>query len=152
MVGQISLTNIDSKDPEPTSTSLEWDASIDTYADLTYINTADFSGTVKYLVKADVTANGFWAIYTWNTVNWTRTKIQTYNTSQYWSYIDWYDISGDLGHLHSENTKIDKQVTYQYELDTLELDIGKHVKVTSADTVCWKLFMKTSTGWENVAT
>ena len=54
--------------------------------------------------------------------------------------------------VHDENTIIDKQVTYQYELDTLELDIGKHVKVTSADTGGWKLFMKTSTSWENVAT
>ena len=51
-----------------------------------------------------------------------------------------------------ENTKIDKQVTYQYELDTLDLAIGKHVKVTSADTGGWKLFMKTATGWENVGT
>ncbi len=149
LVGIISLTNLDSKDSEPTSTSLEWDARVDTYADLTYINTADLSGTVNYLVTADETANGFWAIYTWDGIEWSRTKVQTYDTSKYWSYIDWYD-TGSM--VHDENTKIDKQVTYQYELDTLELDIGKHVKVTSADTGGWKLFMKTSTGWENVAT
>jgi hypothetical protein len=53
---------------------------------------------------------------------------------------------------HDENTKIDKQVTYEYELDTLTLAIGKHVKVTSADTGGWKLFMKTSAGWDNVGT
>jgi hypothetical protein len=53
---------------------------------------------------------------------------------------------------HDENTKVDKQVTYQYELDSLELAIGKHVKVTSADTGGWKLFMRTASGWENVGT
>ena len=47
--GQIKLDNLDSKEPEPTAQSLEWDASVDTYAELTYINTADLSGTVKYL-------------------------------------------------------------------------------------------------------
>ena len=150
LVGQINLDNLDSKDPEPTAQSLEWDASVDTYAELTYLNTADLSGTVNYLVKADETANGYWAIYQWDGTEWSRTKLQTYNTSTYWNYIDWYKIDGDM--THDENTKIDKQVTYQYELDTLDLDIGKHVKVTSADTGGWKLFMKTANGWENVGT
>ena len=150
LVGQISLSNLDSKDPEPTAQSLEWDNSVNTYAELTYVNTADISGTTNYLVKADETANNYWAIYTWDGSTWSRTKLQTYNTSAYWSYTDWYKTDGDM--VHNENTKIDKQVTYQYELDTLDLAIGKHVKVTSADTGGWKLFMKTASGWENVGT
>ena len=150
LAGQINLANLDSKEPEPTAESLEWNATVDTYAELTYLNTADLVGTVKYLVKADETAGNFWAIYTWDGTSWTRTKLQTYNTSQYWSYTDWYKVTGDM--VHNENTKIDKQVTYQYELDTLDIAIGKHVKVTSADTGGWKLFMKTADGWENVGT
>jgi len=153
LVGQINLTNLDAKEPEPTVQSLEWDQSIDTYAELTYIDTRDLSGTVRYLVKADETANGYWAIYTWDGTEFTRTKIQTYNTSSYWSYTDWYGTDPDVhGMLHGENTKIDKQVTYEYELDTLSLAVGKHVKVTSADTGGWKLFMKTATGYTNVGT
>ena len=148
--GTINLTNLDSKDPEPSSTSGEYDGTVDTYAELTYLATGDISGTVKYLVKADETANGFWAIYTWDGTEWSRTKLQTFNTSPYWSYTDWYKTDGDMS--HSANTKIDKQVTYQYELDGLDLTLGKHVKVTSADTGGWKLFMKTADGWENVGT
>ena len=53
---------------------------------------------------------------------------------------------------HDANTKIDKQVQFEYELDSIDLDIGKHVKVTTADTGGWKLFMKTATGWDNVGT
>ena len=136
LVGQINLKNLDSADPEPTAQSGEWDASVDTYAELTYLNTADLSGTVNYLVKADETANNYWAIYQWNGTLFTRTKLQTYNTSSYWSYTDWYKTDGDMS--HGENTKIDKQITYQYELDTLEIGLGKHVKVTSADTGGWK--------------
>jgi hypothetical protein len=150
LVGQINLTNLDSKEPEPTAQSGEWDATVNTYAELTYLDTADISGTVNYLVKADETANNYWAIYQWDGTEFTRTKLQTYNTSAYWSYTDWYKTDGDMS--HGENTKIDKQVTYQYELDTLDLAVGKHVKVTSADTGGWKLFMKTASGWENVGT
>ena len=39
---------------------------------------------VNYLVKADETANGFWTIHTWDGTEFTRTKIQSYNTSKYW--------------------------------------------------------------------
>jgi hypothetical protein len=150
LVGQINLTNLDSSDPQPTAQSGEWDATVNTYAELTYLNTADISGTVNYLVKADETANGYWAIYQWDGTEFSRTKLQTYNTSAFWSYTDWYDTNGDM--THGENTKIDKQVTYQYELDTVDLGIGKHVKVTSADTGGWKLFMRTADGWKNVGT
>ena len=153
LVGQIRLDNLDAKEPFPTAQSGEWDASVETYAELTYINTADISGTVNYLVKADETANNYWAIYQWTGTEWSRTRIQTYNTSNYWEYTDWYGTDPDVHEMvHDENTPIDKQVTFEYELDTLDLAIGKHVKVTSADTGGWKLFMKTATGWTNVGT
>ena len=150
LVGQTSLTNLDAKEPIPTVQSLEWDAVVDTYAELLYVQTGDISGTLNYLVRADETANNFWSIYQWSGTQWNRTRVQTYNTSGYWSYTDWYKTEN--GMTHDENTEIDKQVTYEYELDTLTLVIGKHVKVTSADTGGWKLFMKTATGWENVGT
>ena len=76
LVGTVNLANLDSKEPEPTAESLEWDTTIDTYAELTYIDTRDLSGTVKFLVKADETANGYWAIYTWDGTEFTRTKYR----------------------------------------------------------------------------
>ena len=153
LVGQINLTNLDSKEPEPTVQSLEWDATVDTYAELTYINTADLSGTVRYLVKADETSNNFWAIYTWDGTIWSRTKLQTYNTSTYWNYTDWYGTDPSIHEMiHTENTPIDKQVTFEYELDGLDLSPGQHAKVTNADTGGWKMFMKTTTGWTNIGT
>ena len=153
LAGTISLNNLNDVDPEPTANSLEWDITVDTYADLTYLNTKDISGSVKYLVKADETANGFWTIYTWDGTDFTRTKIQGYNTTKYWEYVDWYRTDTDVNEMvHDENTPIDKQVTYEYELDTLDLGIGKHVKVTSADTGGWKIYMKTATGYTNVGT
>ena len=153
LVGQISLKNLDDKEPEPTSASGIWDGQVDTYAELGYLNTGDLSGTVNYLVKSDETANNYWAIYQWDGTEWSRTRIQTYNTSNYWTYTDWYGTDPAVHEMvHDENTPIDKQVRFEYELDTLDLALGKHVKVTNADTGGWKLFMKTSTGWSNVGT
>ena len=153
LVGTINLSNLDSKEAEPTSQSGEWDEAVATYADLLYVNTNDISGTVNYLVRSDETANGLWSVYQWDGTVWSRTKIQTYNTSLYWSYTDWYGTDPAVHEMiHDENTPIDKQVTFEYELDSLDLAIGKHVKVTNADTGGWKLFMQTATGFKNVGT
>ena len=147
----ISKTNLDSSEPEPTENSGEWDVTVDTYADLTYIDTRDVSGMANYLVKADEeNSNGYWAIYQWTGTEWTRTKLQTYKTSTFYSLADWYETGGSM--THDENTVIDAQVTYEYQLDTLNLQNGQHAKVTNADTGGWKLFMKTSTGYTNVGT
>ena len=59
-VSNISYDNLNSIDAEPTAQSLEWDASVDTYADLTYINTKDISGTVfpKTMLKVKISSTG----------------------------------------------------------------------------------------------
>ena len=148
LIGSINFTNLDKADPQPTKDSLEWDGSVDTYADLTYVNTKNLSGNVNYLVKADETAAGFWSIYQWDAVLgiWNRTKIQTYKTNDFWTYLDWYDTGV------SKDTYISKQVDFQYDLDDVELDIGQYAKVVKSDTGGWKIYEKINTGWKNVAT
>ena len=143
----IGYDNLNSKDPEPTSTSGEWDSRVESYADLTYIDTRDISGIINVLVASDEeNSRGSWAIYQWNLTEWNRTKVQTYNTSKYYRLSDWYDKGYD------ENTLIDKQVNFQYEMDALPLEIGDIVKVLKADTGGWKLFEKTTDEMRNVAT
>jgi cyclophilin family peptidyl-prolyl cis-trans isomerase len=147
LANSISYSNLNSSDPEPTAASGEWDSAVDTYADLTYIDTRDISGTTNVLIHSDEeNSRGFWAIYNWTGTEFNRTKVQTYKTSAYYSLADWYDST------HDENTVIDEQVTYQYELDTLDLAVGKHVKVLQADTGGWKIFQQTTDGFINVAT
>ena len=154
LANTISYTNLNDEEAQPSAESGLWDGSVDTYADLTYIDTRDLSGTVNYLVKADEqNSNGFWAIYQWDGTSWNRTRLQTYKTNAYYELADWYGTDTDVHEMvHSADTPIDAQVTFEYELDTLDLEVGKHVKVTKADTGGWKLFMKTSTGYTNVGT
>jgi hypothetical protein len=143
----ISYTNLNSADPEPTAASGEWDRRVESYADLTYIDTRDISGTINALVASDEeNSKGSWAIYNWNLTEWVRIKVQTYKTSTYYNLADWYAEGYDT------NTVIDKQVNYQYETATLGLKNGEIVKVLRADTGGWKLFEQTTEGLINVAT
>ena len=143
----ISYTNLNSADPEPTAASGEWDRRVESYADLTYIDTRDISGTINALVASDEeNSKGSWAIYNWNLTEWVRIKVQTYKTSTYYNLADWYAEGYDT------NTVIDKQVNYQYETATLDLKNGEIVKVLRADTGGWKLFEQTTEGLINVAT
>ena len=151
LANSVSYVNLDSEESQPTSTSGEWDEKVNSYEDLTYVDTRDISGNAKFLVETDeANSNNFWAIYEWNGTEWNRIKVQTYKTKEYYSLVDWYKTSGEMS--HDENTYIDKQVKFEYELDGLDLPIDSHVKVTSADTGGWKIYMKTKDGWENVAT
>jgi len=147
LANNIRYNNLNSSEPEPTAISGEWDSTVETYDDLTYIDTRDISGTTNVLVKNDQTfSRGFWAIYNWNGSEWIRTKLQTYKTSAYYSVVDWYDVSFDA------NAAIEKQLNYQYELDALTLENGKYVKVLTADTGGWKIFESTTDGFKNIAT
>ncbi len=144
----INFRNLNSADPEPLQTSGEWDIAVDTYADLTFINTADISGSVNALVRADeLNSKGYWAIYNWDGTEWNRFQVQTFKTNNYYSFVDWYDAGID------SDVIIDRQLSFQYELDTLtQLDAGKYVKVLNSDTGGWKIFLKTTDGFKNCAT
>ena len=44
-------------------------------------------------------------------------------------------------------------MTYQYQLDSVSVNVGDHVKVTQADSGGWKIYKYTNVkGYENVAT
>ena len=147
LTNTISYNNLNSEDPEPTSQSGEWDRKVESYADLTYIDTRDISGMINVLVASDEeNSRGSWAIYQWDLTSWVRTKVQTYKTNKYYRLADWYATGYD------DATVINKQVNYQYEMDALSLNIGDIVKVLKADTGGWKLFERTTDEMKNVAT
>ena len=55
--------------------------------------TADVSvRNFSVLVKNDITYNNYWAIYFWDSARegFFKSTVQSYDTTKYWSYIDWY--------------------------------------------------------------
>jgi hypothetical protein len=106
----------------------------------------------KYLVTTDSYNRGLWTIYTVkqsdtqaNTRVLVLTKVQGYNTPDYWSYINWYRTG------YNSSTKVVAEVPTYSALATLTLPIGSSVKVTANAQGKFEIYLKTDLGWERVA-
>jgi len=94
--------------------------------------------TLSVLVISDETANNRWALYTWNSLkkSWFRERTQTYDTTRYWKYIDWYSAG------YSEFTKLDHILDFAYQLPSASIEIGEIVKVNNQGIGGWVLLEK----------
>lgn len=92
------------------------------------------------LVHSDSGANNTWSIYSYapDTATWSRTLSQTYNTTNYWEYIDWYEAG------YSQFSAPDYSVNTLSELSTIEPAVGDLIKVVTANTGGWLLLEKYS--------
>ena len=92
------------------------------------------------LVTVDETVSNKWAIYSYNNVTraWERTSSQSYDTTFWWSYADWYDTG------YSKFTQIDYLIDYSYQLDSLADVIGDVVKISTIGAGGWLLLEKIS--------
>ena len=104
-----------------------------------YTNSTTLSlRSLSVLVLSDSLASGRWAIYEYNssTLAWVRTRSQSYNVTDFWSYLDWYDVG------YNQFTKIDHVVNGTFELYTLAVDVGQIVKVKTVGSAGWMLLEK----------
>ena len=75
----------------PAANSGAWDVQVNNYAELTYINIIIQPLGYKVLVLNDDTVGNLWTIYTKQADDtWLLTRVQSYRTSDYWQFIDWY--------------------------------------------------------------
>lgn len=117
---------------------------------------SNISGSIplgyKYLVTTDSSQRGLWTIYTVqesdtqaNTRVLKLTRVQGYNTPDYWSYINWYRPG------YNSSTKIVVEVSTYSALATLTVPVGSSVKVTANAQGKFEIYLKTNLGWERVA-
>ena len=106
----------------------------------------------KYLVTTDSFNRGLWTIYTVeesdtqaNTRVLKLSKVQGYNTPDYWSYINWYRPG------YNSSTKVVAEVPTYSALSTLTVPVGSSVKVTANAQGKFEIYLKTDLGWERVA-
>jgi hypothetical protein len=99
-----SFKLLNSEEPEPTAASGEWNKRLLTYAELTYQDLRQVPVGYKYLVVSDSTQEGLWSIYTVLAgETFFLSRVQTYKTNLYWSYVDWNGINADLTTYSSAN-------------------------------------------------
>ena len=93
---------------------------------------------VTALVKSDSDANNRWALYDYNdsSKQWFRSKTQTYDTTLYWNYIDWYSAG------YSQFTSLDYVINDIGELQNIQDQIGDIVKINNGGTSGWIIVEK----------
>lgn len=148
---------LNSSEPEPTANSGEWNLRVANLEILGFQEPiwSNPNGPIplgyKYLVVSDSNNRGLWTIYTVqesDSVVGERilvlTKVQGYNTPDYWSYINWnqpgYNIS----------TKVVAEVPTYSSLETLNVAIGSSVKITANAQGKYEIYLLSNTGWERV--
>ena len=87
------------------------------------------------LVNTDETIKNYWSIYAWDDQRrvFTRSKIQSFDTRQYWRYNDWYE--DDYG----VTTKINLEIFNLYQESTISPQIGDVIKVKEFGNGGWAL-------------
>ena len=92
------------------------------------------------LVINDSTINNFWSIYAWdnNRKSFFRSQSQAYDTTKYWSYIDWWK-SG-----YGTTSRITKEFNDIYEETKEIVEIGDLIRIKEYGAGGWAVFEKTA--------
>lgn len=101
------------------------------------------------LVKSDSQANGKWSVYSYEPLadQWSKTVSQAYDTTQYWTKVDWYSPTYGF----NQFTAIDHSVNTYADLATISVSVGQTVKVLTTTANRWVVLKKwreiDSTDW-----
>ena len=141
-----SFALLNSEESEPTSASGEWNKNVATYAELTYQNLLLVATGYRYLVSSDETQDGLWTIYTVQSdKSLLLTRVQNYDTKQYWSYTDWV-LPG-----YNSNIRPVAEVTTYNNLQTLtNINEGDSVKVTANSFGKFEIYQYLDSEWVRV--
>ena len=142
---------LNSSEAEPQAGSGAWDTRVANLEELSYQDFVLVPVGYLYLVVSDSSQHGFWTIYevtaskTFETLLLTR--VQSYDTRRYWSYIDWY-LPG-----YNSSTKVVIEVANTANLDTLSLydaPLGSSVRVTANSQGKYEIYLRSDLGWTRV--
>ena len=102
---QFNLAGFNSEEPAPSLKLGEYNQAVSTEVELSYIDTVPLDPGYRVLVNFDTAQNGLWILYELTEKKtWSIARVQSYKTSLYWNYIDWYADG------YSESTKPDFSV------------------------------------------
>lgn len=119
-------------------TITNWNVQVATYVDISQSNQLlSYPVGYKILVLKDENHDNYWSIYTWDGTELVLSMIQHYDTTQYWSRVDYYSADYPAGSI--------PDVTLNTEQEFLDGDyVGQKVKVLGPNY--WRVLIKDSTG------
>ena len=148
---------LNSSEPEPSANSGEWNLRVANLEILGFQQPiwSNPDGPIplgyKYLVVSDSNNRGLWTIYTVQASDavvgqriLVLTKVQGYNTPDYWSYINWNKPG------YNTSTKVITEVPNYSSLGALSVPVGSSVKVTANAQGKYEIYLLTDLGWDRV--
>jgi hypothetical protein len=142
---------LNSSEPEPSASSGLWNLRVPNLEVLGFQNINTVPLGYRYLVETDSRNRGLWTIYTveQNQVRTDQrvlvlTRVQNFNTPDYWSYINWYRPG------YNASSKIITEVASFSQLETLSVPAGSSVKVTANAQGKFEIYLRTDLAWERV--
>jgi hypothetical protein len=136
------LSKLLNGEPKPEAGTGVYDKVLDTKNELGYIIKTNLPDGYKVLINNDTDYDGLWTIYTWTAAaaEWTLTRIQSYLTSLYFEYIDWYDSSYD------KTAKTTYTVANYPLVSKLTITTGNTVKVLDDGNGKFAIYRMSDTG------
>jgi hypothetical protein len=142
---------LNSSEPEPSASSGLWNLRVTNLEILGFQNIYAVPLGYKYLVETDSRNRGLWTIYTVQLSETQAgiretvlTRVQNFNTPDYWNYIDWYRPG------YNTSSKITTEVSSFSQLDTLSVPVGSSVKVTANAQGKFEIYLRTELSWDRV--
>jgi len=149
---------LNSSEPEPIqseiingNTVVNWNLQVANLEILGYQDIYAVDLGYKYLVTTDSYNRGLWTIYTVTASDTTPgervlilSRVQTYDTPAYWSYINWVRPG------YNSSIKVITEVSNYAALATVTVPVGSSVKVTANSQGKYEIYLLTDTGWERV--
>lgn len=148
------LTLLKTSEPEPppvVDSQVIWNKRVANLEELSYQDIYAVPVGYKYLVTSDSVQRGNWAIYEVILLGSVRelrlVQVENYDTSRYWSYIDWY--------LPGYNSTIQPilEVPNYASLGVLtfaDAPVGSSVRVTANGQGKFEIYLRTDLGWDRV--
>jgi len=105
--------------------------------ELSLIDTAKIQDGYRVLVKSDNSIKGLWSLYYWdqNRQEFIRTRNQSYDSTRFWSYVDWYATDFDQTILPRY------YVTSEIARKSLN-NVGEEQVIKQTDASGWKLYQR----------
>jgi len=136
---------LNKKEIIPGNSNGEWNFKVADLSELYYQDLLIVSVGYKYLVTTDTNNSGGWSIYevvSGQTLQLIR--VQKYDTTRAWKYIDWYEDSD------AENSIPIIDVSNASDLSSLEIDDKSYVRVTSNSVGKFEIYQLRNAFWVRV--
>lgn len=133
-ISEFDTTNLMAEEPQPSAKLNEYDRSVLTEEELSYIDTTELAAGYLVLVTTSTVNKNRWVLYNLtNTKTWEIIRSQSYKTSLYWDYIDWFAIG------YESTTKPTFSVTTLLDALKLPYAVGNTIKITNTGAGQWEL-------------